>query len=339
MHDHAPECGELVRVRGAAIGSGALAGFDLLGRRSGRLTMTTIDRVAHGGAGHQELGGARHDRPHVIGADRDRSACTPKGHRPRHELVRSGTSGHERDDLLGVHRPPVRVEDRERDPLSRPPREVWWHRKEAARLDFSVFADHAQPSAEPVILGIIDLPATGGMQITVRSFHRAVLAARFFGRRLGDRVTLVRLRVLNRLLTAADISCGVESVDDLLDHDVTVVDPRAVEAEQAWDDAVARRRPVGVRSLAAVESIAEELMNREVADVPMVEDLPLHPEEETPSYSHLETTLHLRLVRALEHSRGRTDVTLRRIIRDMVDRAAAGTRRDGDVSDLYRVEP
>ncbi len=221
----------------------------------------------------------------------------------------------------------------------RGPRWGWWHRNEAARLDFSAFAGQARPSAEPVILGIIDLPPTGGMQITVRSFHRAVLAARFFGRRLGDRVTLVRLRVVNRLLCSPDVSGGVESVDDLLDHDVTVVDPRAVEAEQAWDEASARRGPGGVRSLADLESIAKELMNREVADVPMVEDLPLHPEEETPSYSHLETTLHLRLVRALAHSRGRTDVTLRRVIRDMVETSAAGTRRDGDASDLYRVEP
>jgi hypothetical protein len=117
----------------------------------------------------------------------------------------------------------------------RGPRWGWWHRNEAARLDFSAFAGQARPSAEPVILGIIDLPPTGGMQITVRSFHRAVLAARFFGRRLGDRVTLVRLRVLNRLLCSPDVSGGVESVDDLLDHDVDMVKTSAAGTRRDGD--------------------------------------------------------------------------------------------------------
>jgi len=36
-------------------------------------------------------------------------------------------------------------------------------------------------------------------------------------------------------------------------------------------------------------------------DIPLVEDFPLVPEEETPEYRDLGVTLHLRGVRALEH--------------------------------------
>ena len=76
-----------------------------------------------------------------------------------------------------------------------PPRWGWWREKEAARLDFSRFAESATPSPDPIVLGIIDMRAQDALEITVRSLHRAVLAARFFGRRLGERVSLVRVRV------------------------------------------------------------------------------------------------------------------------------------------------
>jgi uncharacterized protein (DUF952 family) len=46
----------------------------------------------------------------------------------------------------------------------------------------------------------------------------------------------------------------------------------------------------------------------------MVEDFPLAPEEETPDFQHLATGLQLRLVRAVEHWRGNTDLTLAAII-------------------------
>jgi hypothetical protein len=126
------------------------------------------------------------------------------------------------------------------------PRWGWWHVKEAARLDFSRFADTAQPSPDPVVLGIVDMRGPEEMEITVRSLHRALLAARFFGRRLRH-VSLVRVRVLDRLLTEDDLCDGVDAVDDLLDGEVTAIDPR--DAEARWEAAVSRRGPDGVRSV------------------------------------------------------------------------------------------
>jgi hypothetical protein len=198
----------------------------------------------------------------------------------------------------------------------RGPRWGWWHRNEAARLDFSVFAVNARPSPDPVVLATIDLPTAGGMEITVRSYHRAVLAARFFGRRLGDRASLIRLRVLNRLLSAEDLTAGPDAVDDLLDHDVTVVDPRVAAAR--WGEALARLGPRGVQSMADLEALAGDLAARAAPDVPMVEDFPLCPEEESPDFAALKLTLDLRFLRAMEHSRGRTEVTLRSLILDAV---------------------
>ena len=46
----------------------------------------------------------------------------------------------------------------------------------------------------------------------------------------------------------------------------------------------------------------------------MVEDFPLAPEEETPDFQHLANTLQLRFVRAFEHWRGNTHLTLTAII-------------------------
>ena len=203
-----------------------------------------------------------------------------------------------------------------------PPRWGWWHAKEAARLDFSRFAESARPSPDTIVLGIIDMREPDAMEITVRSLHRAVLAARFFGCRLGERVSLVRVRVLNRLLTEEDLHDGVDAVDDLLDGDVTMVDPR--EAQARWEMALARRGSDGVRSLEDLEGVARELLEDDRPDVPLLEDLPLAPEAETPSYSDLDLLLQLRMQRALAHRLGQTDVTVRSIIRDVAARFAAG---------------
>jgi hypothetical protein len=46
----------------------------------------------------------------------------------------------------------------------------------------------------------------------------------------------------------------------------------------------------------------------------MVEDFPLAPEEETPEFQHLATGLQFRFVRAVEHWRGNTHLTLTAII-------------------------
>lgn len=62
----------------------------------------------------------------------------------------------------------------------------------------------------------------------------------------------------------------------------------------------------------AAESLERRLKSKE--DVPLVEDFPLAPEEETPDFRHLTFTLQLRLIRAMEHWRGNTDLTLTGLI-------------------------
>jgi hypothetical protein len=95
-----------------------------------------------------------------------------------------------------------------------------------------------------------------------------------------------------------------------LDRDVTVIDPRVAEA-------ALRRQLAGVRSMqdaerAAAERLEQRLKSKE--GVPMVEDFPLAPEEETPDFKHLATGLQFRLIRAFEHWRGNTHLTLAAII-------------------------
>jgi len=98
-----------------------------------------------------------------------------------------------------------------------------------------------------------------------------------------------------------------------LDKDVTVIDLRKAEEEF-------KRNFDGVRTVedynrAAHVSMERKLKNRE--DVPMVEDFPLAPEEETPEFRDLTITLQLRGIRALEHWNRNTHLTLAAIITRM----------------------
>jgi hypothetical protein len=70
------------------------------------------------------------------------------------------------------------------------------------------------------------------------------------------------------------------------------------------------------RSLLAA-GLERRLKNKE--DVPLIEDFPLAPEEETPDFRHLTFTLQLRLIRAMEHWRGNTDLTLTALIMRAVE--------------------
>jgi hypothetical protein len=111
------------------------------------------------------------------------------------------------------------------------------------------------------------------------------------------------------------------------DQDVTLIDPREAEA-------AIRREFQGVRTRQDAERAAVDFLERRTRseeDVPMVEDLPLDPEEETPDFRNLATTLQLRFVRAFEHWRGNTHLTLAAIIMRTVDEhlRAHGQRGQG----------
>lgn len=185
----------------------------------------------------------------------------------------------------------------------------WLFHAEAASLRFPGGGYDAVPKkARPIVLGRIRFPERETMTLETNSLDRAIAGARFFGPRLGPAVVAMRCRLVNRCFAAHE--GPPDKLMATLDRDVTVIDPRAAEA-------ALKRQFAGVRSAQDAERVAAESFEERLKrkdDVPMVEDLPLAPEEETPDFNHLATTLQFRFVRALEHWRGNTDLTLAAII-------------------------
>jgi len=184
----------------------------------------------------------------------------------------------------------------------------WLFHAEAAALELAARYDGVPVEKRPIVLGRVRFPKSGGMVLETNSIDRAVQGARFFAALLGPSVVAMRCRVINRCFAADE-----GAPDDLmkaLDQDVTVIDPRGAEAQCAQDFK-------GVRSMAAAERVASESLERRLKsgqDVPLVEDFPLAPEEETPDFQHLATGLNFRFIRAVEHWRGNTHLTLTAII-------------------------
>lgn len=192
----------------------------------------------------------------------------------------------------------------------------WQYKAEAQPLKFFVGYEAVPPEIQPIVLGRLRFPKAGGMTIELNSFSRAIEAARFFAPILGPRIVLRRGRVVNRCFAASD-----GHPDDLmreLDRNVTVIDPAVSEREFEED-------LKGVTSRSELERVAQIRMQKRLEskeDVPLVEDFPLVPEEETPKFDHLAMTLQLRMVRAMEHWRGQPR-TLTEIIVDLVSKGAA----------------
>jgi hypothetical protein len=192
----------------------------------------------------------------------------------------------------------------------------WLFHAEAASLRFGAGGYEDVPEAKrPIVLGRIRFPMHGGMTLETRSSERAIEGARFFAPRLGPEVVAMRCRLVNRWFAAQE--GPPDKLAATLDRGVTVIDPRMAEAAM-------KREFAGVRSMedmnrAAAESLEKRLKRKE--DVPMVEDFPLAPEEETPDFKHLATGLQLRVMRALEHWRGNTHVTLTAIILRTVEQS------------------
>ena len=185
----------------------------------------------------------------------------------------------------------------------------WLYYGEAKSVRFAMGGyDDVPAERQPIVLGRIRFPKHGGMTLQTNSTDRAVQAARFFAARLGPRVVASRCRVVNRYFTADQGT--PEQLMNYLDREVTVVDPRDAEAAMEEDFE-------GVSSMADFERVAAQRMERMLAegkDVPLVEDYPLAPEEETPDFQHLATGLGFRFHRAYEHWQGNTHLTLTAII-------------------------
>ena len=185
----------------------------------------------------------------------------------------------------------------------------WLYHAEAASIRFpSGGYEDVPKERRPIVLGRIRFPARGAMTLETNSLERAIAGARFFAPRLGPEVVAMRFRLVNRWFAADEGQ--PDKLMATLDHDVTVIDPRMAEATLV-------RELAGVRSADDAERTAAGFVERRLRskdDVPMVEDFPLAPEEETPDFNHLAAGLRFRFVRAHEHWRGNTHLTLAAII-------------------------
>lgn len=197
---------------------------------------------------------------------------------------------------------------------------AWLYQHETAALTFGA-RGHADLPAEvhPVVIGELHFPEPDRMVLAIRSAERAIEGAKFFKDILGSNVSLVRARVVNRWFEATEGLTGPEPLDKHLDANVTRVDPK--DAEEAFERAMAGTRTPEEKQRALAAHAAE----RRRRDVPLVEDFPLHPEEETPDLRDLRMTLQLRTMRAYEHWRGNTHLTLADVIYGLVEQAKLGS--------------
>ena len=186
----------------------------------------------------------------------------------------------------------------------------WLFDSEAASLRFAAAGfDDVPKHKRTIVLGRIRFPKPDGMTLQTNSIERAIAGARFFAPRLGQEVVAMRVRVVNRCFAADE--GPPDKLMATLDQDVTVIDPREAEA-------AIRREFQGVRTHQDAQRAVVEFLERRTRieeDVPMVEDFPLDPEGETTDFRNLATTLQLRFVRAFEHWRGNTHLTLAAIIK------------------------
>lgn len=185
----------------------------------------------------------------------------------------------------------------------------WLFGAEAAQLDIGG-GYHAVPeNRRPIILGRLRFADDGTMTLETGSTERAVAAAQFFAVRLGKLCQLARCRVVNRLFAAeADRMPSTKELMKSLDEDVTLIDPAKNEERLRKD--IQRLKEAGVADIMGA-IMQRDLESNE--DVPAVEDFPADPDDGK-DFPHLRSALTFRRLRAMEHWRGNTHMTLVRVI-------------------------
>jgi hypothetical protein len=162
------------------------------------------------------------------------------------------------------------------------------------------------------------------MTLQVRSHARAKAIAKLIRGPLGPEVQLVRCRVVNRLFAAEEQTGEVGELDRWLDRDVVKRDPP--KEDPSWVAEAARAVAGRADKVEALEEFfAKERArpDRPRTDVPLVEDFPMWPEDETDDMADLARTLDFRFVRAMRRWQGE-DVTLRDVIEQVVDQLHSG---------------
>jgi hypothetical protein len=185
---------------------------------------------------------------------------------------------------------------------------VWLYDDEATSLTFAIPRSRLAPEVHPIVIGRFRFPDANKLVLEVRSVERAIEAAKFFGPRFGSNVVLSRIRIINRWFELNEVDVGVQRLDQLLDANVTRIDPKDDQEALARALSVAR---TGEEQKRVFDAFVVEARRR---DVPLVEDFPLGPEEETPEFRDLTMTLRLRAMRAHEHWNGNIKVTLGDVI-------------------------
>lgn len=176
---------------------------------------------------------------------------------------------------------------------------------------------------QSVVIGTFAFPNAKTLVLQVRSHARAQGIAKLVRGVLGAEAQLVRARIVNRLFAAEEEKGTIHELDRWLDRDVVRVDPELDDDERAEHDEMRLAIAGRADKLQAVEEfLAAKRRTRPRKDVPLVEDFPLWPEEESEDLRDLCATLDLRFIRALRRWNGE-DVTLREVIEEHVDRLHA----------------
>ena len=191
----------------------------------------------------------------------------------------------------------------------------WLFTAESRSLRFPDGYESVPPERRPIVLGRVKFLDNGGMVLETNSMRRATEGARFFGPRFGHHIVARRCRVANRFFAASE--GDPRDLMATLDRDVTVIDPRVAEAELEKD----LRNAKTPQDVERVYTERSERRRASGADIPMIEDFPLSPEEETPDFQHLDIALTLRYIRAYEHWQGNTGETLAMLIHRVFSKA------------------
>lgn len=192
----------------------------------------------------------------------------------------------------------------------------WLNHEEAADVQTG---SRPQPTSHTIqLLAQIRFPTSGTMTVETPSCNHAVAAARFFAPRFGEAAVLTRVRLVNRCFDAREGT--PDALAQMLDRDVTIVDPAAL---RTLEDSMGGLTEEGADGLADVAARIVRHLTPGEEDVPLVEDLPLYAAEETPEFRQLEFLLRSRMIRAVQHWQGNTDVTLNSLISAMFGDVAA----------------